>query len=141
MTTQSNIPEYTGFIATIFGAGVAVVIFFRRFKAGIISLSRFFIAVGQVSDMNARLLEVEKNQVTQSALDSTRVELASKIDRVENRLTEVTQANHIETMGILGGQWKKLDDFITTATFLIANRTPQNKPMPIQPPPNQGEKP
>lgn len=117
----ASLPQYTGWLGGIFLTIVALVTFFKRFKAVIMGAVRFFVAVGQVADLDTRLLKVEKEQVSQPALDSIRLELAQKIDRVEDRLMEVNKSNHVETMNLLGDQWKKIDEFITTITFLTAN--------------------
>jgi hypothetical protein len=90
MAPASNIPEYTGWLGGIFGAIVGIVVLFKRFRGFITGAVKFFAAVAQVADLDARLAKVERDQVNKGDIDTLRTDLQNTMSaNFTNVLNEV----------------------------------------------------
>ena len=110
-------PGTTGWL---YGLLVALVVVLWKFKASVTGVAKFIGAVVQVAEMNVRVQELEKNQVTKDDVRDVRIELGQKIDQVENRLQMTLASNHAEQRDSEKAQFEKIDNFITTATMLMS---------------------
>ena len=110
----ASLPQYTGWLGGAFGLIVGLVIFFKRFKGIVVGIVKFFVAVGQVADLDTRLLKVEKDQVNRTELNYT-------IDQMEGRVQQAQESNFSTMMRRLDTMEKRMEERIDGFLQLLNN--------------------
>ena len=140
MAPLNNIPDsshYAGIAGCIFGLMVTIVLFFWRIRDTVSAVIGFFVAVGKVADLEQRISEVEKHQITRADLETMESRLVVMEERLHTTIREGLSDGLKSVQSQAYDGWKRIDDFIKTIDMIkVIKAANAEAPPPVDPPTN-----